>query len=208
MKLKILAIYLAAAFIYGLLSWGFGNYGYKSLAYNLGRGLMWPINIFENSTELDSTNDTTFITTYQNLQLEHKSQEGIYKFNEAIAKIMFNTYAKNNQNFTLSDYKEIENGSLAGYSSANDMLVSLFTNNRLLVREFREYVDGMSLIDVINAGNDAHNETLKILSTRPTRTQSIESCIDSKIAAHREELGEEALVRHDMLEEWRTECSD
>lgn len=207
MKAKIIIFYLVAAFIYGFFSWSFGNYGYKNFAYNLGRGLLWPVNIFEDSTKIDASSDISFATSYQKIQAEHKNHEGVYLFNEAVSKIMMNTYVKVNKNFTLADYEAVENGSMAGYASANDMLASLFSNNRLLVREFREYVDGMSLIDVINNGKEAHRNTREILTQRQTQLRVVNTCVDSKVSAYRSEVGEEALVRYDMLEEWEDECS-
>lgn len=207
MKFKIIGTYLLIALLCGFCFWAFGNYGYKSFAYNLGRGLIWPVNIFENTTKIDSSNDISFAQTYNKVQTEHKNYEGVYLFNEAVGKIMMNMYAKNNENFTYEDYKEVMKGSSSGYASASNMVASLFDNDRQLVKEFREKVDGMKLIDVIDAGEKADKETKKILSVRKVETSIIDSCVDSRVRAFRSEAGQEAMIRHDMLSEWKSECS-
>lgn len=48
MKLKGLLIsgYFGIGLIYALYSWMFGAYSKAGLAYNLGRGLVWPASMF------------------------------------------------------------------------------------------------------------------------------------------------------------------
>lgn len=48
MKLKgiLISSYFAIGLIYALYSWLFGAYTHASLAYNLGRGLVWPASMF------------------------------------------------------------------------------------------------------------------------------------------------------------------
>jgi hypothetical protein len=45
-KQKIIAIYLVVGLLFGLQQWLWGDTAYKGLAYNLGRGLVWPAVMF------------------------------------------------------------------------------------------------------------------------------------------------------------------
>lgn len=42
----VIAIYFGIALLFGLYQWKFGDNGYRGLAYNLGRGLVWPFALF------------------------------------------------------------------------------------------------------------------------------------------------------------------
>lgn len=45
-KAKIISVYLAIGVLFALYGWLFGDNSYKSLAYNLGTGIVWPIMLF------------------------------------------------------------------------------------------------------------------------------------------------------------------
>ena len=45
-KSKIISVYLAIGLLYALYGWLFGDNSYKSFAYNLGTGLVWPLMMF------------------------------------------------------------------------------------------------------------------------------------------------------------------
>lgn len=45
-KSKIISVYLAIGVVFALYGWLFGDNSYKSFAYNLGMGLVWPVMIF------------------------------------------------------------------------------------------------------------------------------------------------------------------
>ncbi len=45
-KAKIISIYLAIGVLFALYGWLFGDNSYKSFAYNLGTGIIWPIMLF------------------------------------------------------------------------------------------------------------------------------------------------------------------
>lgn len=45
-KAKIICIYLAIGVLFALYGWLFGDNSYKSFAYNLGTGIVWPIMLF------------------------------------------------------------------------------------------------------------------------------------------------------------------
>ncbi|TDX22980.1 hypothetical protein DFO67_12650 [Modicisalibacter xianhensis] len=207
MKAKIIGTYFIITIICTFSFWAFGNYGYKGFFYNLGRATVWPINIFSDDTEIDSSNDISFANTYNQVQAEHKNSEGVYLFNEAVGKIVANMYAKNNNSFTYEDYDSFVNGTSSGYAHGQKMLASMFDNNREMVKEFREYVDGMELIDVIDAGEEAHEETKELLNERRISASFTDMCVDMKVESFRSEAGQDALVIHDMLEEWKSECA-
>jgi hypothetical protein len=42
----VIAVYIGIAVLFGLYQWKFGDNGYRGLAYNLGRGLVWPFALF------------------------------------------------------------------------------------------------------------------------------------------------------------------
>lgn len=210
MKATLIGIYLTISIVCGVSFWLFGNYSYKGPAYNLGRGLVWPINVLRDDTEIDSTNDASFATTYYRVQAEHSDYEGRYLFTEAAAKILASIYAKQSPGFSYENYISLESGSRAGWVHAKDMFASMLKNNRDSVREFRNIVDGMEFIDVINAGEDADAETKELLLKRREEAlsaSSIDSCVDDKIEAYRSEAGQEALIRYDILGEWEQECA-
>ena len=45
-KAKIISVYLAIGVLFALYGWLFGDNSYKSFAYNLGTGTVWPIMLF------------------------------------------------------------------------------------------------------------------------------------------------------------------
>lgn len=45
-KNKIINTYFVVGLLFALYGWLFGSTSYKSFAYNLGRGLVWPLMIF------------------------------------------------------------------------------------------------------------------------------------------------------------------
>ncbi|WP_219118636.1 hypothetical protein [Janthinobacterium sp. UMAB-56] len=46
LKQKIISAYCSIAVLFGLYGWMFGQFKYRGLFYNLGRGLVWPVTIF------------------------------------------------------------------------------------------------------------------------------------------------------------------
>lgn len=46
LKQRLITGYLTIALLFGLYGWLFGDYNYRGLAYNLGRGITWPVTIF------------------------------------------------------------------------------------------------------------------------------------------------------------------
>jgi hypothetical protein len=45
-KSTIVIIYLVLGLLFALYGWLFGDNSYKSFAYNLGTGLVWPVMLF------------------------------------------------------------------------------------------------------------------------------------------------------------------
>ncbi|WP_454690554.1 hypothetical protein [Achromobacter aloeverae] len=43
---KAVSVYGVIWVLFALYGWLFGEYSYKGFAYNLGRGLVWPVSIF------------------------------------------------------------------------------------------------------------------------------------------------------------------
>ncbi|WP_085920433.1 hypothetical protein [Halomonas sp. CSM-2] len=124
---------------------------------------MWPITLFSDDTEIDSSSDDSFRETFHKIQSEHNSSRGVYLFNEAVGKIAMNIYVKNGNNISYEYYSNTSGGYSSNYSEIENMLLSKFYNNRDMVSQFRERIDGMELIDVINEGEEAHKETQEIL---------------------------------------------
>lgn len=46
LKHRLIAGYISVSILFGLYGWLFGAYNYRGLAYNLGRGITWPVTIF------------------------------------------------------------------------------------------------------------------------------------------------------------------
>lgn len=56
---------------------------------------------------------------------------------------------------------------------------------------------GMALATIPNAA----------FAAKPVKSKkSIEACVDKWVEAYRREVGEEAIIRHDMLKEWEQWC--
>lgn len=45
-KAKIISVYLVIGVLFALYGWLFGDNSYKSFAYNLGTGVIWPVMLF------------------------------------------------------------------------------------------------------------------------------------------------------------------
>lgn len=45
-KAKIISIYFALGLLFALYGWLFGDNSYKSFAYHLGTGVVWPVVLF------------------------------------------------------------------------------------------------------------------------------------------------------------------
>ena len=61
---------------------------------------------------------------------------------------------------------------------------------------------------IASASNDEHKQPASNASpTAAENERPAESCFANKVATFRRERGEEALIRHDMLREWESECT-
>ncbi|WP_455231410.1 hypothetical protein [Geopseudomonas aromaticivorans] len=175
---------------------------------------MWPVTLFQGSTELDGDSPQSFASTYQKMLAEHKNHDGVYKFHQAFGKYALYFYAKHSPDFTTKEYNEV----LSYGRIPEDFVKAAFTTPSI-IEDLRDELDGMDISDVIESADDAVEDLEEMLRDRKPDYQSVASvqesdsikhgqgCVDSKVYVYRSDAGEDSLITADMLSEWEEQCA-
>ncbi len=229
MKGKLIGAYLAISFIFGTWSYFFGPYQYRSYAFNLGTGIAWPVTIFKSDPDIDGSSDEAFGKSLQDMARAHPMQS--LQIDYALGMISLQIHAESDESVDGDQIRGMFNGDAR---LLNGIFSDMWKINSLK-EELKDRLDGMELSDLINEAEDAKEELLELAEERPavkqtpkpapqvepavTETvieaqqnvpvaaaQSGKECYEAKLLAFKNEMGEEAPVIYDMINEWRGEC--
>lgn len=225
MKGKLIGAYLVISLIFG--TWGhfFGPYQHRGFFYNLGVGVTWPITIFKSDPELDGSSDQAFALSLNEMSRAYPAQA--LRINYAVGMVAMQIHAESDESV---DGDQIRSMFTPDGKIPESMFSDIWQIHRLK-EELKDRLDGMELDDLLDEAEEAKEELLELAEKRPARqkpeqvvsanaalatallassneatSQSGEACYDAKLADFRTEMGEDAPVRYDMIEEWRGEC--
>jgi hypothetical protein len=230
MKAKLIGGYLVISLIFGAWGYFFGPYQHRSFFYNLGVGITWPITIFKSDPELDGSSEQAMAVSIDEMSRTYPTQ--ILQINLALGSIAMLAHVEADESV---DGDQIRAMFTPNGKVPDSMFSSMWQISRIKA-ELRDRLDGMEIDDLIEAGEEAQEELLEIAEDRPgkpkplpvaepapvipstepadeplvsdqvVQVESGETCYEEKLAAFRTEMGEEAMVRYDMINEWRGEC--
>jgi hypothetical protein len=206
LKSKLIVGYLLISVLFG--SWGyfFGATQHMSYAYNLGRGLVWPVTVIKGDPEIDGDSDQAFYTSLQEMKRSYPLKA--LHVEAAVGAVLVHIYAEETPEFHGGQIKAMfeDGGMIPADMFSNLMQV------RNLVDQLKERLDGMDIDDLLDEAEGAKEELLELAEDRPAPVAAEpviadgEACFDEKLAAFREEAGEDAPAHFAMLQEWRSEC--
>lgn len=232
MKGKLIGVYLAISFIFGTWGYYFGPNQYRGYFYNLGTGIAWPVTVFKSDPDIDSSSDEAFSKSLQDMARAYPAQE--LQIEYALGVISVLIHAESDENVDGDQIRGMFNGSgklLGGMFSSmwkiNSMKEEL--KDRLDGMEFDDLMDEaedaqkelLELADERPAPKKSEPApqpkpqvelaVAEIINEAPTNVsdtppQTGDGCYEAKLLAFRKEMGEEAPVIYDMINEWRGEC--
>lgn len=232
MKGKLIGAYLVISFIFGTWSYFFGPYQYRSYAYNLGVGIAWPVTVFKSDPDIDGSSDEAFGKSLQ--EMAHAYPMQALQIDYALGVISVLIHAESDESVDGDQIKGMFNGDgklLEGMFSSvwkvNGLKEEL--KDRLDGMEFSDLMDEAEdareellelaedrptpkkpeptpqlTLQEVPAIAETITETSQhaSVSTAPTG----EDCYEAKLLAFKSEMGDEAPVIYDMINEWRSEC--
>jgi len=223
MKGKLIGAYLAISFIFGTWGYFFGPSQHRGYFFNLGNGIAWPVTIFKSDPDIDGSSDEAFGKSLQDMARAYPVQA--LQIDYALGVISVLIHAESDESVDGDQIRGMYNGNgklLAG------MFSSMWKVNSVK-EELKDRLDGMEFNDLMDEAEDAQKELLELADDRPTPTpqpapqveQAVdevsqnasvtaahtgEDCYEAKLLAFKSEMGEEAPVIYDMINEWRSEC--
>ncbi|MGQ7814610.1 hypothetical protein ACUTAH_02855 [Metapseudomonas furukawaii] len=229
MKNKLIGGYLVIAVIFGTWGYFFGNNQHRGFFYNLGAGMTWPITIFKGDPELDGASDEEFSLSLRKMAQAHQYEA--LRIDYAIGIIATLIHAEADESF---DGDQIRAMFTPGGKLPENMFANMWQIEGLK-EELKDRLDGMDFDDLMSEADDAKEALLELAEERPApkkpepvavETQPIaeetameeanaqstevppagEACYEAKLSSFRAEMGEEAAVRFDMINEWRSDC--
>ncbi|WXL26330.1 hypothetical protein WG219_02250 [Ectopseudomonas mendocina] len=206
MKSKLIVGYLLISVLFA--SWGyfFGATQHMSYAYNLGRGLTWPVIIIKGEPEVNGESDQAFYSSLQEMKSSYPQKAS--HVDAAIGAVLVLIHAEQTPDFNGDQIKALfKDGSNIPPHMFSDLM-----QVRGLINQLKERLDGMDIDDVLNEAEDAKEALLELAEERPAPVEPEpvvaegEACYDEKLAAFREAAGEDAPAHWAMQQEWRSEC--
>lgn len=162
LKHTLIGGYLIIALLSGTLFWLFGEYSYKNYAYNLGRGFMWPFNMFQSFPELDAESPVSYARSYMEVLQSHPNdREGHQLFNEALGYLAFYMHAQQNDAVTMENFDSLI---AQGKLSAN--LFKEMLEKDKIANDIRDYTDGMTFGDLASDRDDIREDLIDLLKDR------------------------------------------
>ncbi|MGE7958600.1 hypothetical protein ACQKQA_18775 [Pseudomonas sp. NPDC089530] len=191
MKGMLIGTYLAIALVVGTLGAFFGNYSYESYWYNLGRGFLWPVGLFEGDTEIDGDTPESFAKSYVQMMSEHKNSKGRYLLPAALGKLAGLELAKADPSLVKADFAPLITG-----GAVPQVFIQGLLKNPKIVNSLREELDGMDFHDMLIAGDDAEAELFDLLDERDKANRALAEALQKveaeKTALQREREAETA----------------
>lgn len=226
---KLIFGYLTVALITGIYSNTFGNYSYASLAYNMGRAIFWPAYLLRSDPEIDGSSTSNFQSSFKELIDAHDRYEGKFIAVSSAGNIILLQYIKENKGISQQEIKDIISmePSNQNFTAIDNIIKKLYIKHSRYdptqVYSFlQKKLDGYDYSDLISEGEDAIEEILDIAKNRPKLTKvepikviptkvatipkSGEECVDYHIDSLRAEMGSEAIIRYDQIQEFGEIC--
>ncbi|BCR23427.1 hypothetical protein [Aquipseudomonas alcaligenes] len=232
MKGKLIGAYLAISFIFGTWSYFFGPYQYHSYAYNLGIGIAWPVTVFKSDPDLDGSSDEAFGKSLQDMVNAYAMQS--LQIDYALGVISLQIHAESDESVDGDQIRgmfngdtRLLNGMFSNMWKINRLKEEL--KDRLDGMEFSDLMEEAE--DAKEELLELAEERPAIKKSEPTpepapqveqavtetvteaqqnvpaaEAQTGEECYEEKLLAFKNEMGEEAPVIYDMINEWRGEC--
>ena len=166
MKNKLIAAYLLIAMLYGVAAWLFGDYRYKSLPYNLGRGLVWPVSMLHRTPHIDASTPEAFGRSFALVADGHDGAGDQERFYNAFGRIAFYYYLQENPDITPADYSRMLSGPEGSMVMGARVMGSLMTKPQLLA-DVSSYVDGMSFAGIVTSEKSIKKKTDELMASRP-----------------------------------------
>lgn len=166
MKKALVAGYIGIALMAGTYSYFLGETRHRNFAYNLGRGLAWPVVMFSDTPEVDGDSPDTFNVSYMEV-LRSGAENGLGQGVEISTKLaQFYAYAKHNEAVTQADYEAL----LGDHARGTDVMlaaIAAIQANPDVQEEYMDYLDGMSAADLFDEQEDLQEEITDLLEDRP-----------------------------------------
>ncbi|WP_288842662.1 hypothetical protein [uncultured Deefgea sp.] len=141
------------------------EYGYNKTAYEIGQvygiAMKWPKYAINFSPEVDGSNYNNFQKSIIEIANDHDLQKGRFMLLEAIGDVHLLEFVKQNPSLNSKSFDEMQEKIRQGDLSFKSALESPAIVNAMLSR-----LDGMEFDDIIEEGESADQEILKVLSTR------------------------------------------
>jgi hypothetical protein len=171
MKNKLIAAYLMIAVLYGVAAWLFGDYRYKSLPYNLGRGLVWPVSMLHSTPHIDASTPEAFGRSFARVADGHDGAGDQERFYNAFGRIAFYYYLQENPSITQADYGRMLSGPEGSMVMGARVMDSLMTKPQLFA-DVSSYVDGMSFASIVTSEKNIKKKTDELMASRPAGVQT------------------------------------
>lgn len=163
MRNTIFGIYIIIAIVSGLCFKFFGSYSYKSLAYNMGQGIVWPFTAFADDPEIDGSTRENFGLSYQKVIVAHKKSEGQARLISGMNMLALLAYAELTPTFNKNEYDKLYKGPGQSFEVAAEIM-----KRPDVLDALRKKTDGMDFSAIISASNKAPTELQELLASRPS----------------------------------------
>lgn len=111
-------------------------------------------------SEINGSSAVKWLSSIMEIAKENNKPQEQLLFWGALSRILMLSYAENNPTFNKMEYQNMSK------NNAEELTREL-SNNPVVMMDIMKKIDGMDYGDVIEAGNDANEKLMKLLSERP-----------------------------------------